>query len=867
MVWRNVLNKKIKSLARGAGLLAFICLIGSAASAATKDKPVQFNRDVLPILSDNCFTCHGQDQHKRKAGLRLDTPEGALEKLKSGAAAISPGAPQTSELIRRITTSEKEDEHMPPVKTGKHLSVDQISILRRWIKDGAIYEKHWAFKPVEHPVPPKEHKWKNRSWARNDIDRFILSRLETEKLNPAPEADRVTLIRRLSLDLIGLPPTPAEIDAFISDKHADAYEKLVERLLASPHFGEKWARWWLDLAHYGDSDGYLTDQLRPYAWRYRQWVVDALNADQPFNQFTIEQIAGDMLPDATPAQKIATGFFRNTLSNREGGADLEQFRVEQLVDRVSSLGTTWMGLTLGCARCHDHKYDPIKQQEFYQFIAFFNEADEVNIDVPLPGELEKFQKEKSDYDQKRRELLAPVATELDALQVRWEEKILHAESHPGENHYWDRALEVLGLVWGGGKGEGQLEGLMIVKTPWSERTSAQKDRLQDYFLENGSLVDDKKFSALKIGDINTKLKALTRPHMSRAQTLAQSHEQRKTFIHWRGDFRQHGAEVHEETPAALPPLPSGNATNRLALARWLASPENPLTARVTVNRLWQELFGRGLVLTSENFGIQGGRPSHPELLDWLGSEFMTRGWSVKSMLKLMVSSATYRQSSKVSPALHERDPENILLARYSRVRLSAELVRDAALTASGLLERKIGGKSVYPPQPDSVTKEGYENVWPVSKGTDKYRRGLYTFIQRTSPFGQFVTFDLPETSRSCTRRGRSNSPLQALNLLNDPVFFEAADSLATRILTPPKMKPAERIDYGFKLCLGRNPSPKERARLAKYLEQQTKIFREEPDAAQKLAVKKIADIDDKQLPAWVALSSVLLNLDEFITKE
>ena len=850
------------------GLFALIWLTSEGALNAASNSAVQFNRDVLPILSDNCFACHGRDENKRKAGLRLDVRDEAVKQLKSGAVAIKPGDPAGSDLIRRVTTQNEED-HMPPAKTGKQLSAQQAATLRSWIKQGAVYENHWAFKPVERPVPPDRRAVKRLPWIRNDIDAFILARLQNEKLIPSPEADRATLLRRLSLDLIGLPPTPAEIDAFVLDRRPDAYERVVERLLASPHFGEKWARWWLDLAHYGDSDGYLTDQLRPHAWRYRQWVVDALNENLPFDQFTVQQIAGDLLPNATPAQKIATGFQRNTLSNREGGADLEEFRVEQVVDRTSTLGTVWLGLTLGCARCHDHKYDPVTQQEFYQLYAFFNEADEINIDAPLPGECETFQKAKPDYDRKRRELLAAVAAELAELQAQWEQKLLDAEANPGQDHRWDRALEVLGLIWGGGQGEGQLEGVLIVKTPLPERTAEQKDRLRDYFLKNGSLINEGKFKTLKLDELSKKLEALAKelPAVGRAPTLVQSREPRKTFVHARGDFRQRGVEAPKGTPSMLSPLRAGTATNRLALAHWLVSSENPLTARVTVNRLWQELFGRGLVLTSENLGVQGSRPSHPELLDWLASEFVARDWGVKQMLRLMVTSATYRQSSNASEKVRERDPENVLLARHSRTRLSAELVRDSALAVSGLLERKTGGPSVRPPQPESVSKEGFENKWETSQGADKYRRGLYTFIQRLSPFAQFVTFDMPETSRACTRRGRSNSPLQALNLLNDPVFVETACALASRILAQPRLDTAERAAYGFKLCVGRNPLPEERARLARYVEQQTEILRHEPEPPPEWVVGRTGGIDSREAAAWVALSSVLLNLDEFITKE
>jgi hypothetical protein len=828
---------------------------------AWSQSDVHYNRDVLPILAEACFKCHGFDKAQREAGLRLDSHAGATAKLESGARAVVPGKPAESALIERIFTA-GADDLMPPKKTGKPLTAGQKDILKRWIEQGAVYEPHWAYikpQPVEPPVIAN---------ASHPVDRFILARLAKAGVQPSPAADRVTLIRRVSLDLTGLPPSPLEVDAFVNDARADAYERVVERLLASEHFGERWARWWLDLAHYADSDGYLQDFIRPAAWRYRQWVVDAFNRDLPFDQFTIEQLAGDLLAgermkvdggrmrgsatttnfDDSPL--IATGFLRNTLSNREGGADLEEYRVRQVIDRTATMGTTWMALTVACAECHDHKFDAVSQREFYQLYAFFNNADEVNLNAPLPGELEPWELAMREHDRKRAGLLAPVKSALDGLQADWEKRLLEVETNPEADFAWQRALEVLGLIWGQSLGEGQLEGINIIKTPLAQRTQEQRDRLQDYFLGHAPKEYTAKLKELKAGDLAGKLNALKKevPLISRAPVMMKAVQPRATHIHLRGEFRRHGGEVTAGTPAVLPAFAAGPNADRLALARWLVSPQHPLTARVTVNRLWQELFGRGMVATSENFGVRGDRPSHPELLDWLALEFQQRQWSIKEMLRLIVTSQTYRQSSNARPELAVIDPNNTLLARQVRLRLSAEMVRDAALAVSGLLSRTVGGPSVKPPQPESVSKEGFANTWEISTGADRYRRGLYTFIQRTSPFAQFVTFDLPDTSRSCSRRERSNTPIQALQLLNDPVFMEAARGLAARVLREKRGTAGERLDHAFLLVLGRPPTPAESGRLLSYLQDQSAV----PAA---------------ESASWVKLCSVLLNLDEFVNRE
>ncbi len=872
-----------------AGLLPAVASPGQAPTVkslpAPADMRIEFVRHIAPILQAHCLACHGPD--KARGGLRLDTRERALKGGYSGPV-IEAGKGAGSRLIHLVADVAEDGTVMPP--KGKRLSAREIGLLRAWIDQGGAWPKdvvltaknigkstetHWAFQPLRRPSLPAV---KRAGWLCNAIDRFVLNRLEAESMSPSPEADQATLIRRLTLDLIGLPPTPAEVEAFVRDNRPDAYERLVDRLLASPHYGEKWARPWLDLCHYADTDGYITDQLRPVAWRYRQWLVDALNRDLPWDQFTIEQLAGDLLPrptsglrlDAGQDQLLATGFLRNTLSNREGGADLEEFRVEQVVDRTNLVGTAWLGLTIECARCHDHKYDPITQKEFFQLYAYFDGADEVNIDAPLPEELDRYRAGRPAYEGKRRELLQPLHKDIDELQQRWEKKLLAAATQPARDATWDRQWEILGLIWGGDLGEGQLEGTYIVATAWNKRTQDQKDRLLDYFLDHGSLVDPKRFNELKLADLNKKLKKLQAEsaRVTRAPTMRETAIPRQATLHVRGDFRRPGIRVSPGTPAFLPPLAKGAERNRLGLATWLVCPDNPLPARVAVNRFWQDFFGRGLVFTSENFGMRGDAQTHPELLDWLATEFRQHSWSMKSMHRLIVTSATYRQSSRARPELAARDPQNRLLARQASLRLSSEQVRDATLAVSGLLHRAIGGPSVFPPQPDSVSTESESrHKWVAGKGADRYRRGLYTFMQRLTPFAQNVTFDAPVLSRACTRRERSNSPLQALTLLNDPVFFEAAQALAGRVLRECKGGVADRIDHVFRMCLGRPANAAERQRVYAYYQEQLAVLRKEPKSAAKLFRQQVDGTEPLQGAAWTGVCSVLLNLHEFITRD
>ena len=739
----------------------------------------------------------------------------------------------------------------------------------------AAKTQHWSLQPIRRSLVPPVRL--TGEWVRNGTDAFVARRLRAEAIRPAPTASRVTQLRRVTLDLIGLPPEPDEVDQFLNDRRPGAYERAVDRLLASPHFGEKWARSWLDLCHYADTDGYLTDQLRPVAWRYRAWLVSALNANMSFDRFTREQIAGDLEPRATIEQRIAAGFLRQTLSDREGGADLEEFRVKQVVDRTEMVGAIWLGLTVGCARCHDHKYDPISQQEFFELYACMNNADEVNIDAPLPAERRAWAEARPKYEARRRKLIAPLRTEVEKLQRRWEQRCLRAWKNPGEVAIWDRQWEVLGLVWGGGLGEGQLEGCEIAKLKWSQRTARQQDDLLDYFLDHGAIVDPQEFNKLKLGSLSNQLKKLKRefPQATRAPTMRAAQTPRQTYIHERGEFRDRGADVRPGTLGCLPAWQPSHADPRRNLAEWLVSDTNPLTARVIVNRIWQELFGRGLVRTTEDFGTRGERPSHPELLDWLASEFVRSGWDVKQLLRCIVTSATYRQSSGPRPELRTLDPQNTLLARQNALRVPAEMVRDLGLAASGLLYRKMGGPSVRPPQPERVTLEAFgRNDWKPSAAPERYRRGLYTFIIRTAPFAQSATFDAPNPNEICTRRERSNTPLQALTLLNDPVFFEMAQALAERVLrktpTPAAgdIGPASRVDYAFRLCTGRRPRSDERRHLLEFLKSQQQLFAAQPEAAGSLITYEFPqDTPPHVAAAWTNLCSVLLNLHEFITRD
>ncbi len=828
---------------------------------------VDYVRDVVPIFRKSCYGCHGAAL--QSSGFRLDDPGAAL-KGGYGGAAIVPGRSGESKLIRRVEGAEGIPV-MPP--GGRRLSGAEIGVLRAWIDAGAKYpaaastgqvrpakeKQHWAFRPITRPAPPAV---KQGGWGRNPIDAFILARLESAAIRPSPEADRRVLLRRVSLDLTGLPPSIEEMETFLADDSADAYERQVERLLASPHFGEKWARSWLDQARYADSDGYEKDWFRPWAWRWRNWVIEAINRDLPFDRFTTEQIAGDLLPQATLEQRVATGFHRNTLTNREGGVDSVQFEFENAVDRASTTGTVWLGLSVGCAKCHDHKFDPITQKDFYSLFAYFDNVEERDIDAPLEGELGPWLRTHDEYREKRAKLLEEYKTA--ELQAAWEKDILYTIAHPGERTDWDLAWDCVQKLTEGG------DGAKIVQTPAHERTVREQEILTDHFVGNAHFAyGSKRWKELKLDELEKKLKALKReyPQLTQAQTIVENRKPKRSFLRVRGDYKSPGIEVHPMTPAALP-RPTGGT--RLELARWLTCEENPLTARVAVNRLWQEIFGAGLVKTPDDFGTRSEPPTHPELLDWLAATFRDGGWSRKQMIRLMVTSATYRQSSKARPELKEIDPANTLLARQPR--LPAELIRDSALAAGGLLTRTVGGPSVRPPIPNGVMELSYASRyagygWKESQGAERYRRGLYVQFLRTTPYPQLMNFDAPKAVQAVCARDRSNTPLQALNLLNDPVFVEAAQAMAIRIVTEGGTGFESRLEWACRTALGRPAAAAEGARFKAYFEQQQRLLAGDREALGRLAPTAAPGSTRLETAAWTGLASVLLNLDEFITRE
>jgi mono/diheme cytochrome c family protein len=1005
----------------------------SLPAPAVRERTVDFGRDIQPIFIKRCYECHGPD--KQKSDLRLDRKEAMLRGGKSGKPILVAGKSQESQIIARVM-SQDTDELMPP--KGDRLTTEQVALLRAWIDQGAVWpdeKRHWAYLKPVRPVPPLV---KNKKWPRYEIDRFILARLEAERLTPSPEADRTTLIRRLSLDLTGLPPTIAEVEAFAKDRSRDAYEKVVDRLLASPHYGEHIGRWWLDLARYADSNGYQVDNARSI-WPYRQWVIDAFNRNLPFGQFTIEQLAGDLLPNATLEQKIATGFNRNSKLNDEGGGDEEEYRVKAVKDRVATTAAVWLGSTLACAECHTHKYDPFTHEEYYRFYAFFNNtADRGNysmeptVPAPPPALGQRFQSIHSQLARLQEELQA-AEKNLPAEQVAWERRlagktnlwttldltnavspggatltnlpdqsVLATGPNPIYDTYTAEADTSLKSVTAilletltdsslpkSGPGRWSQTGNFILdefvasaqpvlgtepalsvdfkkasadweqdgypaahaidrnpKTGWSiapqfgkpnflilelnspvgfdsgtrfrfrleqnhgnshtigrfrisvttesdatilrpipgavaallaiapeQRTDQHRAQLTAYYRSASPVIRNLERAIFRLNQKETELvnARYTTPVM---QELAQP---RKTYLQVRGNFLEKGVEVSPGVPAVFPQLPPDQPTNRLTLARWLVDTENPLTARVTVNRLWERFFGTGLVKTSEDFGRQGEAPSHPELLDWLAMEWERLNGDWKAMQKLLVLSATYRQTASVNSKLLEKDPDNRWLARGPRFRLDAEMIRDQALAVSGLLNPEIGGPSVYPVQPFNLWKEvGFlrpelgMDLWPTSQGGELYRRGLYTFWRRIATYPSFAVFDAPSRDVCTARRPRTNTPLQALTALNDPVFLEAARALAHRIMTQGGSEPFRQIEYAFRLCLARSPSRPERQRLLNFYEQQLKTFEQDPNSALVLlsqgSDERPAHLNARKLAAWMMVANVLLNLDEVIMK-
>jgi len=804
-----------RSIASLGAILVLVFVVVPILAAADAPKPgdaehVDYNRDIRPILSKSCFPCHGSDESTRKADLRLDLRDEAIDM-----GAIEPGDPDSSGLMDMVL-EEDDTLRMPPRKTGPRLTEDEVDLLRNWIAQGAKYAEHWAFIAPKAVAPPAVA---DESWPRGGLDRFIQARLEAEGMKPSPEADRSTLLRRLSLDLRGLPPSPEELRRFVDDPAADAYERAVDRFLDDPAFGERWARVWLDLARYADSAGYGSDPLRTI-WGYRDWVIAAINANMPYDQFTIEQIAGDLLPNPTLDQKIATAFHRNTMTNTEGGTDDEEFRIAAVKDRVDTTMQVWMGLTMGCAKCHTHKYDPITQEEYYQCFAIFNQT--------------------ADNDQPSEAPVIPLPSpEADAKNQAIDAQIAALKAKLGES---------AGAEKGTGSGRPR-----PVPVPFSAPSEPPDPK-----------AIDAQIAALE----------KTRPTIPTVPVMVElpAEKRRVTHILNKGNFLDPGAEVSPGVLQALHPMPGGGPVDRLALAKWLVDRNNPLTARVAVNRFWARLFGAGIVETEEDFGTQGEAPSHPELLDWLAVGFMESGWDVKGAIKQIVMSATYRQSSRTTAEHLDKDPKNRLLARAPRIRLDAETIRDQALALGGLLSRKIGGPSVFPPQPDGLWQAAFngQRNWATSKGADKHRRALYTFWRRTVPYPSMAAFDAPSRELCTVKRVRTNTPLQALVTLNDPVYVEAAQALARRIVGEGGTSAEDRARFALELCLGRSAGSEQVGRLVELFQERRERYGQDLDAARALATDPLGPLpegmDPAEMAAWTAVSNVLLNLDAVLTR-
>ncbi|HWB06204.1 MAG TPA: PSD1 and planctomycete cytochrome C domain-containing protein [Verrucomicrobiales bacterium] len=1027
---------------RAAGsLLAMGLAAVQISSAATAE--VSFNRDIRPILSENCYSCHGPDKRARKAERRIDNAEGAYAEHE-GTRAFVPGDPAKSDAWARVSSVETDDDHMPPSKSGKKLKPEQIALLKKWIEEGAKYESHWSFIPPKRPEVP--HIEGRKAEIRNPIDAFLLARLANEDLTFSPEAEKTTLIRRATYDLTGLPPTPAEVDAFLADTSANAYGKLIDRLLASPLYGEKMAVPWLDLSRYADTHGYHLDAGREQ-WPWRDWVISAFNRNLPFDQFVEWQLAGDLLPDATTEQKLATGFVRNNMINFEGGAIPEEYLAAYIKDRVNTTGTVFLGLTVGCAECHDHKFDPFTQRDFYQLYAYFNSVPENGLDgskgnaaplLHLPATAEEAKKIEDLTVQiaAAEKHLTELGTQTEAAQAAWEKAItektaqwtvLKPESaradggtelavqpdgsllargaNPATNVYeitapaganltglrlealtdpslagqgpgrasngnfvmsgielavasaakpedftgvklvraqadYEQAnYSVAGAIDGDSKSGWAVDGntrhehrtawfeaekpfgfpggtlvrvrlrfespvgthaigrprlavtgdtpvfektklppdlAKILAMPDSRRDEGQRKKLRTYYREKVSPA--LREPAAQIAKLREEL-AAEKKRTPTVMVMQQMEKPRDTFILTRGQYDQHGEKVQPAVPASLGAQKPDAPKNRLGLARWLIDPQHPLMARVSVNRFWKNIMGTGIVKTVNDFGSQGEWPKHPELLDWLAVEFRESGWDVKHMVRLIVTSAAYRQSSKVTPELLERDPDNRLLARGPRFRLAAEEVRDTALAVSGLLTGKIGGPSVLPYQPaglwEDLNSRTDSRNWSAqffvqSHGEDLYRRSLYTFWKRTSPPPQMLTFDAPDREVCTANRERTNTPLQALVTLNDPQFVEASRKFAERMMREGGETSADRVKFAFRIATARAPNDHELTMLLSLFEKAKVRYSAQPEQAMKLLnageAKRDESLDVTELAAWTMVASTILNLDETITK-
>jgi Protein of unknown function (DUF1553)/Protein of unknown function (DUF1549)/Planctomycete cytochrome C len=819
-----------------AGLLALGA--GSGRGQGTSPAVVRFNRDIRPILSNNCFACHGPDRNNLKAHLRLDKEKDVFAD-RDGTHVVVPGQPGKSELFLRITAQDP-DERMPPKKTNKQLTPHEIDLLRRWIEQGARWENHWSLIAAKRPELPAVA---DQAWPQNAIDCFTLARMERHGLHPSPEADRRTLLRRLSFDLIGLPPTPAEVDAFLADRAADAYEKQVDRLLASKHFGERLAIYWLDVVRYADTGGYHSDNHRDVA-PYRDYVINAFNDNLRFDQFTIDQLAGDLLLGATREQKIASGYNRLLQTTEEGGAQAKEYTAKYAADRVRNTATAWLGTTLGCCECHDHKFDPVTTKEFYRFAAFFADVKERAVgrqeQTTLPTA------EQTAQVQRLERQIAPLQRQLDAAQTKWEETARKDST---------RLPPTI---------------TAIVKLLPAQRNPQQQKTLAAHF---AGLSKELGGQRKQFAELQRQKDALTRAIPSTLVSMAGP--PRVVRILPRGNWLDDSGEVVAPgVPASLPSLDvQGRRATRLDLARWLVAADNPLTARVFVNRLWRLLFGQGIVKTADDFGAQGAWPTHPDLLDWLAVEFRDSGWDIKRLLKLMVLSRTYRQASQAPEPLRHQDPYNQWLARQGRFRLDAELVRDNALAVSGLLNRKIGGPSVKPYQPAGYWQ--YLNfprrTYVADKGPDQYRRGMYTYWQRTFPHPSLLAFDAPSREECTVERPRSNTPQQALVLLNDPTYVEAARVLAERIVREGGPDVAQRIHFALRQVLQRRAQPEETKLLSELYRRHHEQYvadRGGADGLLHVGDRPVpADLPAPELAAWTSVARVILNLHETITRE
>jgi hypothetical protein len=790
-------------------------------SFAVAAAPVDFRRDVAPILKQRCLSCH--NNRDRRGGLSLQSADVTGKGGDSGKV-IVPGDAASSYLLDLLIPIDGTAE-MP--KGAPPLEPDEVATIRRWIADGAAWPNElvlkppmlWSLKSLIRPEVPADIAVTDAFPIRNPIDAFVAASHREAGLETAPQADRRTLIRRLHLDITGLPPSPATVAAFVADHEPNAYQRLVDRLLKSPHYGERWGRHWLDLARYADSEGYLGDSLRPHAWVYREWVIDAMNHDLPFDQFTVDQLAGDLFEKPSLEQKIATGFHRNTLRNTEAGVDLELYRTKEIVDRVNTTGMVWLGLTLGCAECHDHKNDPISQTEFYQLYAFFNNADEVGVTATKPWEIAEHKEALQDWQPGWDGLVAEMQSyEKCDLSDEQEAAISKALTGTGTSLDW-KTID---------------ESYRTKEPGWDELKTKVDAQLK---------------------------KKPTIPSTKARAFAKRTKDRRETFVHLRGVYTQHGDKVHPGTPAILTALDArGVEPDRLDLAKWLFDKENPLTARVAANRIWQHLFGQGLVSTPNDFGNEGARPTHQQLLDWLATEYRRLGWSRKAMIRLIVTSSTYRLASGANTVPAQEQVSNQLLWRQNSYRVSAEIVRDLHLTASGLLDRTIGRRGFRPPLPAYVTEVGRSVKWPVSQGGERYRRGMYIFFKRTVPYPMLMTFDAPDATVSCSRRERSNTPLQALALLNDAVFHECARALGRKMVEQHPDDFSAAIDDLFLCCLGRRPEEQERSFLTSAWRDLLRLKEDEskPDTPRD---------EDPKLAAMIAVTRIVMNLDEFITRD